>query len=120
MPLKAFMRELMEGVPGALGAILADWEGEMVDQVSVMDDYELKVLGAHKVIILNLLREALEGSGETDVQEIIISTDQSQTLVMPITKDYFLVFTMERGEEVLGRARFLVERCVRRLRKEIE
>jgi len=119
MPLKAFLNELTEGVPGALGAILADWEGEMVDQVSKMDDFELKVLGAHKGIILNLLREALEGGEETDVQEIIISTDQTQTLVMPITGDYFLVFTMQRGEEVLGRARFLVERCVRRLRKEI-
>jgi len=120
MPLKAFLRELTEGVPGAQGAILADWEGEMVDQVAVMDDFELKVLGAHKSIILNLLREALEGDEKTDVQEIIITTDKTQTLLMPINTDYFLLFTMQRGEEVLGRARFMVERCVRRLRKEIE
>jgi len=119
MPLKAFLKELTDGVPGAQGAILADWEGEMVDQVSHMDDFELKVVGAHKGIILNLLREALEGSGETDVQEIIISTDLTQTLVMPITQEYFLVFIMKRGEDVLGRARFMVKRCVSRLREEI-
>ncbi|PLY00188.1 MAG: GTPase-activating protein [Desulfuromonas sp.] len=120
MPLKAFLRELTEGIPGAQGAILADWEGEMVDQVSKMDDFELKILGAHKGIILNQLREALEGDEETDVQEIIITTDKLQTLLMPINKDYFLLFAMQRGEEVLGRARFMAERCVRRLRKEIE
>ena len=119
MPLKTFLNEVMSSVPGALGAILVDWEGEMVDQISRMDAFELKVIGAHKGIILNLMRQSLHGIGASEVQEIIVTTDATQTLIMPITSDYFLVFTMERGDELLGRARFLLDRCASRLRREI-
>ena len=57
MPFKAILKELVEVTPGASGAILADWEGEAVEQCCHYDDFELKVIGAHKGIILNQMKE---------------------------------------------------------------
>jgi len=109
---------MLDQIPGSLGAILADWEGEAVDQVARMDDYDLKVLGAHKGIILTRLREAMNRVDGGDVEEIQISADQNQTLVMPVTEDYFLVLTLESGA-MLGRASYELRRCAVLLRDEI-
>lgn len=118
MPFKAVLRELVNSVPGADGAIIADWEGEAVDQIGSMDDYDLRLVGAHKGIILGNLRTMLERIGNDELQEVIISTRDTQTLVFPITADYFLVLTGCR-KQLLGQARFAARRCVGRLREEI-
>jgi predicted regulator of Ras-like GTPase activity (Roadblock/LC7/MglB family) len=118
MPFKKLLSELVGNVPGALGAIIADWEGEAVDHVARMDDYELKVIGAHKGVILNNLRNVLGRLGEGDLQEIIITTEESQTLILPVTLEYFLVLALGRGVG-LGRALLEARRCACSLEKEI-
>ena len=118
MSFRKVLAELVQKVPGARGAILADYEGEAVDQAARMDDYQLKVLGAHKGVILGNLSRAI-GRLEGDcLREMVVATEKSQTLVLPITADYFLVLTLERGH-LLGRALFEARRCAERLRHEI-
>jgi predicted regulator of Ras-like GTPase activity (Roadblock/LC7/MglB family) len=118
MPFKSVLMELVNSVPGANGAIIADWEGEAVDQVGSMDDYDLRLVGAHKGIILGNMRAMLDRIGSDDLQEVVISTRDTRTLVVPITTDYFLVLTGGRSQ-LLGRARFAARRCVALLKKEI-
>lgn len=118
MPFKKLLAELIESVPGAQGAIIADWEGEAVDQVARIDDYELKVIGAHKGVILNNLREVVRRLDGGNLEELVISTEKTQTLVLPLTEEYFLVFSLGRGE-ALGRALFETRRCAARLKLEI-
>ena len=118
MPIKAILTELIERVPGAQGAILADWEGEAVDQVAYMDDYELKVIGAHKGVILTNLRDVVTRLGDNDLKEIVITSRKCQTLVLPLTPEYFLVLILGRGE-ALGRALFESRRASGRLLAEV-
>ncbi|MDT8421828.1 MAG: roadblock/LC7 domain-containing protein [Desulfuromonadales bacterium] len=118
MPFKKTLNEMLELVPGSLGAIIADWEGEAVDQVARMDDYDIKILGAHKGIILTRLREALDRVEGGELEEVLIRSDQNHTLVAPLTEDYFLVLTLS-PEAMLGRASFALRRCVAQLREEI-
>ena len=118
MPFKKLLTELVERVPGANGAIIADWEGEAVDQVGCMDDYELKVIGAHKGVILRSLRQVVRRLDGDEPEEIIVTTGRMQTLVFPVTLEYFLVLTLHKGA-ALGRARFEARRCVAHLRSEI-
>ncbi|MDY0270556.1 roadblock/LC7 domain-containing protein [Trichloromonas sp.] len=118
MAFKVILGDLVAAVPDAGGAILADWEGEAVDQVACMDDYELKVIGAHKGVILNQLRDLVRRLEGADPREIIITTDRMEILILPVTSDYFLVLTLARGQ-ALGRALFEARRCVARLIREI-
>lgn len=118
MPFKKLLGELVSSVPGGLGAVLADWEGEAVDQSGHLDEYELKIIGAHKGVILQNLREVVGRLEDDQVREIVVTTEKVQTLVMPVTPDYFLVLTLDRGD-TLGRALFEARRCIALLKKEI-
>jgi len=118
MAFKKILSDLLENLPGGLGAIVVDWEGEAVDQVGVIDDYELKVIGAHKGLILNNLRQAVARAEGNQLQEIAITTEQVQTLILPVDEDYFLVLTLQNGD-AYGRALFEARRCLDKLRKEI-
>ncbi|MBE0595631.1 MAG: roadblock/LC7 domain-containing protein [Desulfuromonadales bacterium] len=118
MTFHAILSELVEKVPGALGAILADWEGEAVDQAGPLDTYELRVVGAHKGVILSNLRRVVSRLEGDCLREIVITTERSQTLVLPVTDDYFLVVFLERLAG-LGRAQLEARRCLAGLRAEI-
>lgn len=109
---------MLEQLPGAVGAIIADWEGEAVDQVARIDDFEIKVLGAHKGIILSRLRETLQRIDGGDLEEVLIHFDQGKTLIAPLNEDYFLVLTIA-PEVIVGKAAFVMRKCADRLRLEI-
>jgi predicted regulator of Ras-like GTPase activity (Roadblock/LC7/MglB family) len=118
MAFKKMLREMLDQLPGAVGAIIADWEGEAVDQVARIDDFEIKVLGAHKGIILSRLRDALQRLDGGELEEVLIHFDQGKTLIAPLNEDYFLVLTVE-PEVLVGKAAFVMRRCAKKLRIEI-
>jgi predicted regulator of Ras-like GTPase activity (Roadblock/LC7/MglB family) len=118
VPFKALLNSLVERVPGAQGAIIADWEGEAVEQVGLMDDYDLKVIGAHKGVILHNMREVVDRLGNDELKEIVVTTKEAQTLILPVTKEYYLVLTLDRSD-MLGRALLEARRCIQALYREI-
>ena len=119
MSFKTVLEDLLERTPGALGAIFADWEGEAVDQVSRIGEYELKIIGAHKGIILMNMRQAMRDLDSDDLEEIVVTTEKTQTLIIPINKDYYLVLALKKDAS-FGRALFEARKTIAVLRKEIE
>ena len=97
MPFKRLLTTLVDSVPGANGAILADWEGEAVDQFSHGDPFEMKVTAAHWGILLTLLKGLHEKYATGAVRESVISTDEQYVIVGAIGDDYALVMTLERS-----------------------
>ena len=118
MPFKRILTELVSTVPGARGAILADWEGEAVEHFSYDDDFEMKLVGAHKGIILNRIRKAYEDLNAGELQEIIITAEQQRFLVGAIGPEYSVVMTLGR-EAVVGQALYRFRKAVTLLKKEI-
>jgi predicted regulator of Ras-like GTPase activity (Roadblock/LC7/MglB family) len=118
VPFKTILRNLVERVPGSRGAIVADWEGEAVDQFSYYDDYELKVTGAHKGIILAQIKEIHDKLFNELPQEAVISTDTLHVIIGTIGRDYSLVMTVDRGV-VVGKALYWFRQAVLMLHKEI-
>ena len=118
MPFKAILRELVEAVPGATGAILADWEGEAVEQHCLYDDYELKIIAAHKGIVLSRLKVAHADLPGGELSDAVITTDIRHILTGVIGPDYSLVMTLDRGA-VLGLALYRFRNALKLLEKEI-
>lgn len=118
MPFKAILTDLVQSVPGASGAILADWEGEAVEQFALYDDFELKVVAAHKGIILNQVKD-LHGriSGDT-VRDAVITTASQHVIIGTVGNDYSLVMTLAR-EALPARALFRFRQAIGLLAKEI-
>ncbi|HEY6873689.1 MAG TPA: roadblock/LC7 domain-containing protein [Geobacteraceae bacterium] len=118
MPFKTILRGLVETVPCATGAILADWEGEAVEQYCLYDDYELKIIAAHKGIILGRMKEvhaALPGGGVSDT---VIATDSQLIVTGGIGPDYSLVMTLDKCA-VAGIALYHFRKTLELLEKEI-
>ena len=96
MPFKRLLTNLVESVPGATGAILADWEGESVEQHCQGDPYDMKVTAAHWGILLNRLKETHASYEAGRVKESVITTDAEYAIVGAIGEEYSLVMTMTR------------------------
>lgn len=103
MPFKSILKDLMDAVPGATGAILADWEGEAVEQCCNYDIFDLKIIGAHKGILLNLMKDAHQKMSAGNMLHTVISTTNQHYLTGPIGADYFLVMTLDKTA-IVGQA----------------
>jgi predicted regulator of Ras-like GTPase activity (Roadblock/LC7/MglB family) len=118
VPFKTILRELVENTPGASGAILTDWEGEAVEQFGLADEYELKLIGAHKGIILNRMKEIHCKSLPGGLHDAVISTETHHIIVGMIDNDYSLIMTLGR-EALVARAMREFRRTISLLKKEI-
>jgi predicted regulator of Ras-like GTPase activity (Roadblock/LC7/MglB family) len=118
VPFKTILNELVESIPGATGAILADWEGESVEQYCLYDDYELKLIAAHKGIVLARIREAHAFQAGVEPEDAVISTGKLHILTGVIGPDYSLVMTLDRGV-IIGKALYNFRKAIMRLEKEI-
>jgi predicted regulator of Ras-like GTPase activity (Roadblock/LC7/MglB family) len=119
VPFNSLLTNMVKEVPGASGAILADWEGEAVAQYYLdSDDYELKVTGAHKGIILNHMKEVHAQLGGGDLRVATITSSTQHVLIGAIGPDYVLVMMLERNAILaLAEQRFRI--CQAALYKEI-
>jgi len=118
VPFKTILRELVENTPGASGAILTDWEGEAVEQYGLADEYELKLIGAHKGIILNRMKEIHGKSLPGGLHDAVISTETHHIIVGTIDDDYSLIMTLAK-EALVSRAIRQFRRTIGLLKKEI-
>jgi predicted regulator of Ras-like GTPase activity (Roadblock/LC7/MglB family) len=117
MPFKAALKHLLDEIPGALGAIIVDWEGEAVDQVGQLSDYDFKLIGAHYGIILTRLQWVLERTDGGCLDEVGISCSTARTLVRPLTEDYLLLLELDPTAGAAA-ARYRLRCCVEKLSDE--
>lgn len=118
MPFKKILKHLVENSSGAIGAILTDWEGEAVEQYGLFDEYELKLIGAHKGIILNRMKDVHEKAFPGKLSEAVISTDSHHIIIGMIDNDYSLVMTL-RKEAIVSIVLREFRRALDLLKKEI-
>jgi predicted regulator of Ras-like GTPase activity (Roadblock/LC7/MglB family) len=85
------LQRAVERVPGAIGAIFADWEGEAVDHFGHADRDELLVLTAHYGVIFNQLQSALHLFHFGDATEIVVRHDGVELLLRGVRHGYYLV-----------------------------
>jgi predicted regulator of Ras-like GTPase activity (Roadblock/LC7/MglB family) len=118
MPFKTILTQLVEVTPHASGAILADWEGEAVEQHSLYDDYELKLMGAYKGIILNRMKDVHAALAAGKMQDAVITSGKQQVIIGAVGPDYSLVMTLSSGA-MTGLALHRFREAVKLLEKEI-
>jgi len=121
MPFKAILEELVERVPGARAAVLADWEGESVAAYTSGEgtDYDIKFIGAHHGIILEHARKVLTELKLGQAQELSFVQEQFQVLTVTVNSEYYVVLTLSPGTQ-LGHARFQLRQALAQLKKEME
>ena len=119
MPFKKILTELIADTPGATGAILVDWEGEAVELACASgDEYELKLLAAHKGIILDQVREVCGRLAHADSSDLVVTTGAGGCIVGSVGAEYALVMTFQR-DTLVARALHRFKNARKQLAKEI-
>ncbi|MGB4598399.1 MAG: roadblock/LC7 domain-containing protein [Trichlorobacter sp.] len=118
MPFHDILKELVENVPHAIGAIIVDWEGEAVQEYCHCDSYDIRFVAAHKGIILSRLRETDGESQGGTIADVVVSTTTQYLLIGAVDKDYSLVLQVLRACP-LGLARFHFDKALKQIREEL-
>jgi len=96
MLLERILESLVRDVPGAISAILADWEGESVVHHAGpgIEDYEIKFVGAHHGIILSKARELMSRLELGNATQLSFVQEKFNVVTAPVNDDYYLVLTL--------------------------
>jgi len=119
MPYQSILKQLVSSVPGSIGAIMVDWEGEAVQEFCHCDPYEIRFLAAHQSILLGRVKELQSNRGEEDIiEDFVVTTTGAHLIIGSIDRGYSLMLIIERGCPV-RMARHHFHDAVAELRKEI-
>ena len=97
MALDIILKNLVDRVPQAVGAILVDWEGEAVMEFCHCDPYDLRFIAAHKGIILAHVKEMRCAVQIGEVEDVVVTSSKGYLIIGCIDKDYSLVMNIERS-----------------------
>jgi predicted regulator of Ras-like GTPase activity (Roadblock/LC7/MglB family) len=90
-PFRSILQRAVERVPGAVGAVFADWDGEAVDHYTRGPKEDMLMLAAHYGVILNHVQSALHLSHFGEAEELIFLHDKLDLIVRAVARDYFVV-----------------------------
>ncbi len=114
----AILETMVRRVPGAVGAVFADWEGEPVDQFAHIPPLDIQLVGAHWGIVWSQATERLGRHELGAVEELLIEGERATVLVRSVTDRYFVVLAT-KSDAHLATARRELERGADILRGEM-
>jgi predicted regulator of Ras-like GTPase activity (Roadblock/LC7/MglB family) len=94
------LRRAVEKVPGAIGAIFADWDGEAVDSFTPGGREEVHLLGAHYGVILNQVQSALHLTHFGEAEEIIVLHQKVDLVLRAVDQHYYFVLALRAGSHL--------------------
>ncbi len=112
------LEAMVRRVPGAVGAVFADWEGEPVDQFAHIEPLEIQLVGAHWGVVWSQAAARLARHRLGAVEELLIEGERAIVLVRSVTDRYFVVLATRRDAH-LATARRELERGAATLRSEM-
>lgn len=117
-PFADILGRLVAAVPGVIGAVFADWEGEPVDQVSQQAIDEIQILGAQLGVTVSQINQALQRLSVGRTEELWIEGDRAVYFLLKVTDAYFVVLFGKPGINI-GQVRKRMRTAVDELRNEM-
>ena len=119
MPFQRIMKELVDSTSGATDAIFVDWEGEAVDQYSVNNDiYRIKVVGAHKGVMLKLINDAQKATGNELASTVSVRMQEASVIMASVKDGYYVALVLDK-DAMICKALFLMKKAVAELALEM-
>jgi predicted regulator of Ras-like GTPase activity (Roadblock/LC7/MglB family) len=118
MAFEIILKDLVETIPSAIGAILVDWEGEAVMEHCYCDPYDMRFLAAHKGIILSRCKEMQSAYKIGTLEDVVVTASEEHLIIGCIDQDYSLVLRVGRRCPV-GLVLYHFRQAIAELKKEI-
>lgn len=118
MSFQNLLQPIIRDVEGTIGVIFADADGEAIDHYSRIPEYDMKLLGAYKSIIIKNIQETTSRLELGSIREIVIFLDEAVLILSPVAEGYFLLLFMQ-PESNLGKGIMRLKDVIKKLREEI-
>jgi predicted regulator of Ras-like GTPase activity (Roadblock/LC7/MglB family) len=112
------LQHMVESVPGAIGAVFADWEGEPVDQFAHIPPIDIQIVGAQWGVVFSGAAESLSRVGAGAVDELWVEGAEAFVFVRRVTPQYYVVLAARRSVHLATALRVL-QATARRLLEEM-
>lgn len=94
MSFDTILSRLIKKVPGSIGAVFVDYEGESISHYPHHDKELMRLYGAYQGIVFNLVRSSINQSGVGAIDDVVIDHSHVRFLLRPIHDDYLLVLVL--------------------------
>jgi predicted regulator of Ras-like GTPase activity (Roadblock/LC7/MglB family) len=111
------LREAVENVEGAVGAMIIDSDGLTVEDYLLDSPVDSQSLGAEYSTLLRSVERASESLGLGTTEEISVISEGCIVLARRINREYFIALIM-KPEANFGKGRFILRKAVPKLEKE--
>ncbi|MBN2644179.1 MAG: roadblock/LC7 domain-containing protein [Desulfuromonadaceae bacterium] len=120
MPFQRVFSALFRRDANIRALIVADWDGESVDQWAAQGEMEeARIFGAHLGILLRYGRRLADAAAAGEVQELTIRSESALWFVFPLSSEYYLAAEVcPRAQS--GQTAALLRRYRQRLCAEID
>jgi predicted regulator of Ras-like GTPase activity (Roadblock/LC7/MglB family) len=117
MSMKSALKEMVEGVDGALGAVVIGYDGIPIEEYIRGDaPLDLQLLSVEYATVLKEVRKAVDVLESGDMEEIAINTNVTKVLIRVISSDLFIIFALSEDGNY-GKGRYMLRRLVPLLRE---
>ncbi len=118
MSFDIILKELATTV-GAEGAIMLDYDAEMVAAFSESTTSDIGLIGAHHAVIFNIIKNvSSEKGGKVEVKSVVITTGGNKLIITAIKDGYCLVLVMDKAKST-GLALIESEKTIKKLEEEM-
>jgi len=95
MSIKNVLKEIVENVDGALGAIVMGYDGIPLDEyIAEASPIDLQVLSVEYATVLKEIKKAVVVLGSGTMEEIAINTDVSRVIIRVLDDDLFVILAI--------------------------
>ncbi|MEK7879409.1 MAG: hypothetical protein AAB285_06070 [candidate division NC10 bacterium] len=111
--MKGLLRELLDGIPEALGAAVVGLDGIAVEKASAQPSFNIDLASAEVIALARRAQPSRDNSADR-LEEISVTCRSGLTILRSIGGDYYLCLVV--GPECIpGRARFEAWKAGRQL-----
>ena len=104
------LKDIVERVPGATGAVFADWEGESVGEFAAeLPRLEIQIVGAQWGLVWTEILRSFARANLGHPTELIVDATRGRAVVRKVTEQYYVVLVLGHGAH-LGQALLELER----------
>lgn len=119
MDFVEILRDLVEGVEGAVAATVMGTDGLAVMQYSAEGaGYDIETVGIEYGKVIGEAEHASNLLNLGELEEVTVATQDAVLFLKMLTPEYYLVFLTGSGAN-RGRARYLAGRAATKARKEL-
>lgn len=94
------LRRVVDKVPGAIGVIFADWDGEAVDAFAPGVKDDMLILAAHYGVLLNHIQSVLHLTHFGEAEEIIVHHRKMDLILRTIDTHYYVILAVRSGSHL--------------------